>query len=90
MKRFLFGFYLSVVCFALFADPIYKEFNIDGKKINKWVEVYGISEYEYDSKGNMIYEKGSRKDEVWHEYDSNGNEIHFKNSIGEEGWYEYD
>jgi hypothetical protein len=43
-----------------------------------------------DSKGNVVYRKGSDGFERWYEYDENNNLIHIKNSNGYEYWKEYD
>lgn len=52
-------------------------------KINKPI-------YEYNTNGNMIYQKTSEGLEAWWEYDNKGNLIHFRESNGYEAWYEYD
>ncbi len=81
--------------FVLFATDIFcqergekvlKEVVINGQKMNKWIKVSTIEEY--DSKGNLIHYNGGS--EIWYEYDAKGNLIHEKWESGKEVWYEYD
>ena len=70
-------------------EKIYKEVIIDGQKVNKWVEIGDV--IEYDANGNIIYSK-CLNSEVWSEFDDRGNIIYEKFSDGEEirNEYEYD
>lgn len=95
MKKILF-ILLILLNSNIFAERIYKEFQIDGKTISKWVDA-DVTTYKYDANGNLINEKYSNGDkswESWYEYDANGNKIHSKwtNDAGNniETWYEYD
>lgn len=92
MKKLIFTV-LLILCFGLLsADPVYKGFTINGKKINKWVEFDSL--VEYNANGNEIYKKDTYSGtERWYQYDSNGNKTCEKNSNDKytyEHWYEYD
>jgi len=87
------------ICFCLFflgtttfaqevGEKVYKEVIFDGKKINKWLAVTTIAEY--DAKGNEIHTKMAEGTEWWIEYDDKGNQIHVRYSDGLEEWNEYD
>lgn len=95
MKKILF-ILLILLNSNIFAERIYKEFQIDGKTVSKWVDA-DVTTYKYDTNGNLINEKYSNGDkswESWYEYDENGNKIHSKwtNASGDnrETWYEYE
>ncbi len=69
-------------------EKVCKELSVNGKKISRELEVFGIEEY--DGNGNLIHLKYSNGQEKWNEYDDKGNKIHYKDSSGSEEWYEYD
>ena len=92
MKKILF-ILLILLNSNIFAERIYKEFQIDGKTVSKWVDA-DVTTYKYDTNGNLINEKYSNGDkswESWYKYDEKGNKkIHKKTSHGAEYWYEYE
>ena len=92
MKKAIFTAIFALLSATAFSqavgEKVYKEVNINGEKLSKWLTVDSITEY--DSKGNEIHFKDSDGFEYWHEYDSKGNQIHSKDSGGREDWYEYD
>ena len=45
---------------------------------------------QYDTNGNITYQKDSNGYETWYDYDSHNNLIHEKHSSGYEEWYDYD
>ncbi|MBQ0050939.1 MAG: RHS repeat protein [Treponema sp.] len=79
---------LGLVCSAAFAQPVYKEFDVNGKKISKWVTQDSYEEY--DEKGNLIHGKYSDDSESFCEYDEKGKLILKKWINGEELLCEYD
>lgn len=69
-------------------EKVYKEVNVNGETVFKWLEVDYFTEY--DRNGNEIHSKDNNGYEDWYEYDSNGNIIHSKDNKGYEKWYECD
>ncbi len=84
---FLFTLAISNTFAQEIGEKVYKEIIIDGKKINKWLVVYGFADY--DDKGNSIYYK-TEDEEWWYDIDDKGNTIHSKSSDDFECWFEYD
>ena len=68
-------------------DKVYKEVIVDGKKVNKWLMINAL--YDFDDKGDRTHAK-FEGEEWWYDHDTNGNTIHSKSSDGLEGWFEYD
>jgi len=88
MRKYLFLiiiFFLSNI--TIQAQAIYKEFVINDVKMNFWVKLYKLEEF--DINGNLIHEK-YKDDETWYKYDINCNLINRKESYGYNEWYEYD
>lgn len=56
------------------AEPIYKTFNVNGKSINRWVELESIEEF--DALGRFIHQiDTSTGYEVWVSYNANGHVV---------------
>ena len=85
-------FSTSTVFAQQLGERVYKEVVVDGQQVGKWLEVYGVSEY--DTNGRIIHKKSLDlgKDERFYEYDTKGNLIHEKGqgTWDDEYWYEYD
>ena len=84
-KQFNIFFAILILLFPLSAEKVYKEFD-DGS--GRWVYKYE-SWYEYDSMGNLIYEKETIDPNTFekkyeYNYDSKGNIIYCKDSDGKE------
>ncbi len=62
--------FLSLITFSI-ADPTYKTFEVNGKSINRWVELMEINEW--DAYGRFIHSiNHSTGLESWKNYNSNG------------------
>lgn len=81
-------------------SEVITEYNSTGRKVDYkyWPgeDYYGFSKdfyfeniEEYDSNGNLVYEKTDMGIECYYEYDSSGNEIHCTNTAGYISWKEY-
>lgn len=90
MKKQIFLLLAMFGIFKVFAaDPIYKEFTINGKTESRWVYEYKVQLF--NSNGKKIYDRdGSYKS--WYDYDDEGKLIHQKNQDVRvyEYWYTYD
>ena len=72
---------------------VYKQVIVDGKKIEKEVFLYGVTEYNKDEQEiHYIFYDPFGVVEVWYEYDENGNKIreHTSHHDGYEEWQEFD
>ncbi len=62
--------FLSLITFSI-AEPIYKTFEVNGKSVNRWVELVDIDEW--DAYGRFIHTiNPSTGHERWKNYNSNG------------------
>lgn len=91
IKKSFFILYLFTITSLLYSqelgDRIYKEVLLNGKVLNKWLELSVIEEY--DVNGNLIHYKDNDGEEEWYEYDPEGHEIYYRNNEGKEEWHEY-
>lgn len=82
----------------LYAEKMYIKLNINGQKVNRFLEIENIKEYDED--GNLIHEKFFNGPigyiETFYEYDNNGNKLHcIQQSFNGEQlftdniWYQY-
>jgi len=90
MKKNVFFATFLVLCIRLYAEPIYKSFNISGIIENKWVNPYSETIYEYDDSNNLVHElcTGALEYEVWYNYDKLSNLISKKYQRKDSYWYE--
>ncbi|MCR5437112.1 MAG: hypothetical protein K6E97_08620 [Treponema sp.] len=102
-----FLFFFLLCSFNIFAqnigDKVYKEVEVNGEKLFKWLLYETLNEYNSDEKiihkltfEEKVYKskyetgitaKTTIKTDWWYEYDVNGNLIHSKSSKDEEEWW---